>query len=134
MKIAVTFLIFFFTSAGHSQNAVNPADSNSTTISILKNQAIVRKEFYKQQSIEQKEFKNRQKTEMSELLTRHRSTRAKFLSEKHTPVERRDFFTNQRNEMLDLRQKQKDDARNFQNKIFRQAKEFNKKQKSEYKK
>lgn len=79
-------------------------------VALLKEQAEAKKILNGEQSKERKELKDRQLTEKNTLLQKHRTEREKFLTEKHSADERKDFFTAQRNEMAELKKRHREEA------------------------
>jgi hypothetical protein len=143
--LTASLIILFITTFTGAQDSVSPApvsvsdDPNSvpnpkpSNFDRLNEQAKARKIFYRNQASARRTLRDRQKNEMDELLKQHRSSRAKFISAKHSPEERKKFYLNQRHEMNDLKDKQENEKKALTRQLAKQALAFDRQQKKEMK-
>lgn len=95
-----------------------PAPGSSRSfLELQKQQAEARKVFYEEQAHARREFRDKQKRDRDELFAKHREERSRFLSEKHTARERKEFFSAQRDEMGELKKRQKEALRSFRREL-----------------
>lgn len=117
-----------------SENGSGPAPNASRSFFELQGrQAESRKSFYEEQARARREFRDKQKRERDELFAKHREKRSQFLSEKHTARERKEFFSAQRDEMGELKKRQKEDLKSFRRDLTRKVQDFGAGQKKERK-
>ena len=125
--LLVAALVAAFGGTGSAPNA------SRSFFELQERQAESRKVFYEEQAHARREFRDRQKRERDELFAKHREKRSLFLSEKHTARERKEFFLAQRDEMGELKKRQKEDLKSFRRDLARKVQNFGADQKKERK-
>lgn len=127
--LLATFMVVGGVHLGISSVFAETQTSTKTEkVARLKVHAEERRNMYDQIAKKKRDFRAQQTQEKKELIDRHRQERAAFSATTHAAEERKAFYHRQRDEMVELKRKQKNSETEFYRQFQVELKEFRNKQ------